>query len=94
MTIVLLGLWFAGVIVDAALVIRLRTCHAAIWNELGSPYPFFIGKRGSSIRVLRFLWRNDYVGLGDPLLSILGTILRALQALLVISFVALLVGRF
>ncbi len=53
-----------GFVLQLVFLSRLRTRHPQTWEELGRP-GLFHSNPGNVLAVLRFLWRRDYLALGD-----------------------------
>ena len=58
---------------------HLQKHHNVIWHQLGSP-TYFGWSYSSQISIIRFLWRRQYLTVGDTCLAKLGA--RARTALL------------
>jgi hypothetical protein len=55
---------------------RLRTNHASLWSQLGSPSSLDIALKRDPGRLWSWVWRRGYVGLDDPVTVRLASALR------------------
>jgi hypothetical protein len=62
---------------------RLADRHVVTWEHLGRP-ALLGGGAGSTLKVLRFLWRREYLVLEDPVV----TRLAQMVSVLVVAVVA------
>jgi hypothetical protein len=95
MPISFLGVWalvLVGVLLQWRFRAILKNHHASEWSRLGSPS--FPQQPGTTLGLLRFLWRGDYRRPGDPRLTRVCAWLRGLYVLFVLALLIALVSSF
>ncbi len=77
--IILAAAVVVGMVLQQRLLSRLRIQHVQTWEALGRPSLFMNNSMANNLSVLKFLWRRDYLTLGDDGLIRLADFLRIYQ---------------
>ena len=72
----------------------LRTRHAQTWESLGRPSLFWNNSVANVCAVFQFLWRKDYLALGDPQFAKLAQVLRVYNVAYIILFLCVVIALF
>ena len=83
-----------GFVLQHTFLSRLRTHHAQTWEALGRPTLFFNNSISNSLAVLRYLWRREYLRLGDQQSIRLASFLRSFTVFYFVLFVITVVALF
>jgi hypothetical protein len=77
----------AGFVLHGMLLSQLRSRHPRTWEMLGRPTMFLNNSIANGLAVQRFLWRRQYVTLGDTQFSRLASFLRGYLLVYLLLFI-------
>ena len=74
-----------AVLIHVGIVLRIKRHHPNIWQKLGSPGPLYDPSNYGSLRLRSFIWRREWIPLGDVVLTLLCVSLVASICLMVVA---------
>jgi hypothetical protein len=94
LVVLLFASCIAGFVLMYVFLYRLRTQFTQAWKALGEPTLILNNSVKNSFATMRFLWRREYVALGNSRFSRFAGFLRTYMVCYLVLFIAVFVLTF